>query len=86
MKRFLIVCGLAVVLPAAAQEATTPMVGPASGTDTRAWLDLQKNPAAQVPDLRPVPGEISEQVYLRYVNSFKTAIPEKFDRESFVGK
>ena len=55
------------------------------GASTRQWMDLQKTPAAQASDARPMPGEVAEQVYQRYVNSFKYPIPQQFARESFKG-
>ncbi|NGY05292.1 DUF3613 domain-containing protein [Solimonas terrae] len=67
---------------AQAQGAADPL--PLLGGDTRAWLDLQTSPAAQAADVRPVPGEVAEQVYQRYINSFKYPIPETFKRDSFV--
>lgn len=86
MNKWMIAGLLATVLGTAqAQDAAADSTTPALGRDARAWLELQKDPAAQVPDVRPVPGEVSEQVYQRYVNGFKYSIPEKFDRESFVG-
>lgn len=86
MKNVLMIGGLLFALPAGAQEPASGDTAPVLGQDARAWLELQKNPAAQAPELRPVPGEVSEQVYQRYLNSFKSAIPESFDRDSFVGK
>ncbi|WP_051278747.1 DUF3613 domain-containing protein [Solimonas flava] len=70
--------------PAAAQPVAEAAPLPQIGGDTRSWLAMQKDAAAQTPDLRPVPGEIAEQVYQRYVNSFKHPIPEEFKRDSFV--
>lgn len=71
--------------PAAAQPVAEATPLPRIGADTRSWLALQKDAAAQTPDLRPVPGEVAEQVYQRYVDSFKHPIPEEFKRDSFVG-
>lgn len=70
--------------PAAVAPPAEAAPLPQLGADTRSWLALQKETAAQVPDLRPVPGEVAEQVYQRYVNSFKHPIPETFKRDSFV--
>src|SRR3546814_7925727 len=69
---------------AAAQAPAAADPLPRLGGDTRAWLELQTDPAAQVTDIRPVPGEVAEQVYQRYINSFKYPIPETFKRDSFV--
>lgn len=58
---------------------------PIPGTQTRAWLALQKQ--AQ-PDQPPplLPGEVADKVYLRYVNSFTYPIPEKYDFNSGSGR
>lgn len=68
-----------VLIGAAAQAAEPAPLG----TDTRAWLDLQKSPSAQANESRPVPGEVAERTYQRYVKSFDYPIPEQFKRESF---
>ncbi len=74
----------AVAAPVLAQPAETPVAEPAMGTQTRAWMDLQVSNNAAMGAARPMPGEIADQVYSRYVKSFSHAIPETFDRESFV--
>lgn len=85
MKNVIMICaGLLLAAPAFAQDTAAPPPLPSLGSDTRAWLDLQTNPAAQTPDVRAVPGEVAEEVYQRYVNSFKHPIPEAFSRDSFV--
>ena len=85
MNKWLILGLFAITAPVYAQDAAPAADSETAtlGRDARAWLDLQKNPAAQVPEVRAVPGEVSEQVYQRYVNSFKYTIPEKYDREGF---
>ncbi|MGH8445214.1 MAG: DUF3613 domain-containing protein [Solimonas sp.] len=69
--------------PAGTPEAQASPL-PRIGGDTLTWLELQKSPSAQVTDVRPVPGEVAEQVYQRYVNSFKFPIPAEFKRDNFV--
>lgn len=87
MKKLMMICaGLLAATPmlASAQAPTAADPLPRLGGDTRAWLELQTNPAAQATDVRAVPGEVAEQVYQRYINSFKYPIPETFKRDSFV--
>lgn len=55
------------------------------GDEVRAWTDLQKSGAASIRDTRPMPGEVADKVYERYLQSFTTPIPLSFERESFVG-
>lgn len=55
------------------------------GNEVRAWTDLQKSGSASVPEARPMPGEVADKVYDRYLQSFGHPIPESFERESFVG-
>ena len=74
------IAATACLLTGAAAQAADPAP---LGTDTRAWLDLQKSPAAQASESRPVPGEVAERTYQRYVKSFNYPIPEQFKRESF---
>lgn len=54
------------------------------GDDTRAWLDLQAGGNAADGAARPMPGEVADKVYQRYVDSFENRIPDEFSRESFV--
>jgi Protein of unknown function (DUF3613) len=51
------------------------------GSQTRQWVQLQQDPKAQSGEARPMPGEIADEVYKRYVNSFKYPIPEQFKRQ-----
>lgn len=68
---------LALVLAPLAAQAAEP------GAETRTWLSLQRAGTAASPEARPVPGEVAEQVYLRYLKSFSHPIPERFEVESF---
>ena len=51
--------------PPGRQTAKAPPV--ADGTDTRAWLSLQKSGIAAPSDPRPMSGEVAERVYQRYL-------------------
>ncbi|MGH8461766.1 MAG: DUF3613 domain-containing protein [Stenotrophobium sp.] len=55
------------------------------GDEVRAWTALQESNSASVNAVRPLPGEISDLIYGRYLNTFKQPIPDQFDRASFVG-
>jgi hypothetical protein len=62
-----------------------PLAAPADpkpGTDTRAWTDLQKSGKAASRQPRPVPGEVADKTYERYVKSFERPIPETYVREN----
>lgn len=54
------------------------------GTDTRNWVELQASGRASLGAVRPMPGEVAEKVYERYLESFENRIPERYERESFV--
>ncbi len=82
MKRWLTVPALLMVCALAQAEQQQAPVG----TDTRAWLELQRSGAASSPEVQPVPGEVADKVYQRYLNSFDQPVPPRFDRESFVGR
>jgi hypothetical protein len=53
------------------------------GDEVRAWTDLQKNDVATDRVVQPMPGEIADKVYDRYLKTFDYPIPKTFDRESF---
>jgi hypothetical protein len=74
---------LALTLPAAAFASADAKYQ--LGTEARAWTDLQKNGRASLGSVRPMPGEVADKVYDRYLQSFSHPIPEAFERESFVG-
>ncbi len=63
-----------------AAESGEPQVG----DQTRAWLELQDSGNAALGALRPLPGEVADKVYQRYVESFDNQIPERYERERFV--
>lgn len=58
---------------------------PRLGDEVRAWTDLQKSGAASITESRPMPGEVADKVYDRYLQSFSHPIPQTFERGSFVG-
>lgn len=67
-------------LPAASAEP----IEQRTGDETRAWLELQTSGSAAAEDPRPMNGEVADEVYRRYLNSYKHAIPEMFQRDRFV--
>jgi len=73
---------LAFALPFAvcAAEAGKPL-----GADAQHWIELQKSGQQASPAPRPMPGEIADKVYERYVDSFKQPIPAEFKRQSAAG-
>jgi hypothetical protein len=74
-------CSLALLLivPVVAGAGSAPL-----GAETRAWLELQRNGNASNATPRPMPGEVADKVYERYLNSFAHPIPDSFSREQFV--
>lgn len=64
---------------AVAAEAPPPRVG----DDTRAWLALQTDGSAATDTAAPMPGEVADKVYQRYLKTFENTVPEQFERESF---
>ncbi|HWU68337.1 MAG TPA: DUF3613 domain-containing protein [Stenotrophobium sp.] len=83
MKRIL--SCLLLLLPLSAWAASNADAPYHVGDEVRAWTALQDSNSASVDTVRPMPGEISDLIYARYLKSFEQAIPEHFDRESFVG-
>lgn len=65
---------------AVADEAAETRVG----DDTRAWLELQNGGNAALGAVRPMPGEVADKVYQRYLDSFDNEIPDTYERESFM--
>lgn len=72
----------ALTLPLGVQSAdeTKPL-----GEQSKAWLDLQKGGQQASGAPRPLPGEIADNVYQRYADSFKQPIPAEFKRQSTGG-
>ena len=86
MKRMMWIGVLAAVsLSAAAEDAVSPQV-PQTGEKTRQWLDLQVSGNASLGAVRPMPGDVAEKVYERYLNSFDHPLPEQMQREQFVSE
>jgi|GEM_PF-1813122 len=66
-----------------AADSGEAVPGAAFGSQTEAWLSMQLNPAYTANDPRPIPGEVANKTYVRYLNSFSHPIPEQFERQSF---
>lgn len=73
---------LALVLPFAAHaaDAQKPL-----GAESKTWVELQKSGKQATPAPSPMPGEIADNVYQRYADSFKQPIPAEFKRQSAAG-
>lgn len=68
---------LAVMAGAAAHEPAVDERGEA----TREWLRYQRSGDHASVSERPMPGDVAERVYQRYLQSFSHPIPETFERE-----
>lgn len=55
-----------------------------SGRSTAGWLDLQVGNSVALSATRPMPGEVADQVFSRYVKSFSHPIPVEFARDRFI--
>ncbi len=77
-----ILTGLLMVLAGAVLAGESARPEPGSGEATRQWLELQKSNNASWGTPRPMPAEVAERVYQRYVKSFEQPIPPRFDREA----
>lgn len=53
------------------------------GAEVRAWTELQISGAAASGSTEPLPGEVADRVYTRYLESFTRPIPERFERDAF---
>lgn len=78
-----ILLGSACAGVALAADSGEAVPGAAFGSQTDAWLSMQLNPAYTANDPRPIPGEVANKTYIRYLNSFSHPIPEQFERQSF---
>lgn len=79
MKTFLMFGGLMLATAVAIADEAPPV-----GADTRAWAELQRSGAAASAEAQPMPGEVADKVYQRYLKSYEQAIPAEFGRERFV--
>ena len=80
--RFMFLSALLVCTPIATAQPTKT-----DQTDyTRAWLELQKSNNASWGEARPISGEQAQKIHQRYLDSFNHGIPEKFERDQFVGE
>lgn len=66
---------------AAAEEGTPPVPGSA-----RDWVELQISGRAASPVERPLPGEMADRSYQRYVDTFSKPIPDTLAREGFLSE
>ncbi|HEX4871527.1 MAG TPA: DUF3613 domain-containing protein [Nevskiaceae bacterium] len=76
---------LVLLLVSASLSAAEPVAraNPEIGVQTQRWLELQNSNNAAQGTARPLPGEVADAIYERYVNSFRHPIPVQFERESF---
>lgn len=75
---------IALIMPLAAIADDKDNTEYKLGDEVRAWTKLQESGAASNPKPQPMPGEIADKVYDRYLKAFDQAIPESFTRDSFV--
>lgn len=82
MKKPLLALALMTALPPvlAADAGKQPL-----GAQTKAWLTLQSSGKQAASGPRPMPGEIADNVYQRYADSFKQPIPAEFKRQAADG-
>ena len=69
----------------AAPTPDSPAKAAAVPGSAQEWLSLQAAGTAASSEPRPMPGEVADAVYERYVNSFKHPIPDQFRRQSTGG-
>lgn len=81
-----LILSLVLALPLSGYAADEPEKKP--GTDTRALLELQKSGKAASPDTssQQVQGEVADQAYKRYVDSFAHPLPVTFPRQAIGGQ
>ncbi|MDO9453989.1 MAG: DUF3613 domain-containing protein [Stagnimonas sp.] len=79
LSSFLLAFAVTAALPFAAGAAD---VEKPIGDQTQAWVKLQQSGKQASGAPRPMPGEIADNVYQRYVDSFKQPIPAEFKRQS----
>ncbi|HVT35139.1 MAG TPA: DUF3613 domain-containing protein, partial [Nevskiaceae bacterium] len=72
-----LIAGLAVLALGGCSDIPTRV-----GSQTQAWTDLQKSNMASSAAPRPMPGEVADKVYQRYVNSFGNPIPDLYTRDT----
>lgn len=82
MRTLILMLALGLPLLAAAAD---PEQNQKPGAQTREWLELQKSGNAVEGAARPMPGEVADKVYQRYVDSFGRPIPESYSRDSITG-
>lgn len=78
------VLGGLLLMAGSAMAQDNPQSAPMQvGDETRQWLELQASGNASLGTIRPMPGEIADKVYQRYLDSYDHPLPETFDRDSF---
>lgn len=81
MKHAMRSLGLMVFLAGTGVALAAEPVSPV-GADTRAWLALQSSGnSADATTERPLPGEVADRIYQRYLKSFEQPIPAEFKRQ-----
>jgi len=58
--------------------------GPAyeAGSQTRQWLDMQREGTQASQQAQTLPGPVMDQVYQRYIKSFGHPIPERYEERA----
>jgi hypothetical protein len=68
--------------PESAPTAAQASPSQAFGSDTRAWLEMQRSNAQASSTSEALPGPVMQKIYQRYVDSFARPIPDKFEQFS----
>ncbi|MGR9107268.1 MAG: DUF3613 domain-containing protein [Gammaproteobacteria bacterium] len=82
-RSLLIACSILLLSATALFAAELPTES--HGSVTRRWLELQRSGAFASPREQTVAGPIAENIYERYVKSFKYPIPDFFYKSDSVG-
>jgi hypothetical protein len=82
MNKVLLILALTMPLSAMADDKGTEYH---LGDEVRAWTDLQKSGVASTPTVQPIPGEVADKVYDRYLKTFDYPIPQAFERTTMTG-
>lgn len=52
------------------------------GSQTRQWLDMQREGSQASPQAQTLPGPVMDQVYQRYIKSFGHPIPDLYEEHA----
>ena len=52
------------------------------GSDTRSWLNMQREGAQASSQAQTLPGPVMDQVYQRYIKSFGHPIPDLYEEHA----